>query len=188
MMYSNNRSPVFLRAFFIENWNMKYIQGDVVAGVDVASDSAPNDSIYYLPHVCNDEGIWGSGVVIPIKSKFPEAYREHIIDFEKCKSTNVNFLGRTQIVQVKPNLFVVNMVAQKGIGGVRPLRYDCLATCMSDLREHAKNQLVSGKRAFVYAPKFGSYRAGGNWDFIDLLINDFWEKNGIDVTIYEFLR
>jgi hypothetical protein len=71
------------------------------------------------------------------------------------------------------------MIAQKGIGGDRPLRYNALATCMDQVGKHA---LQNNQE--IFAPLFGCGLAKGNPNFIQDLIQDCWLNLGIKVTIF----
>jgi len=39
------------------------------------------------------------------------------------------------------------------------------------------------KTTQIHAPLFGSGLAGGNWDFIEELINEIWD--GYDITVWQ---
>jgi hypothetical protein len=133
-----------------------------------------------IAHICNDVKKWGAGFVIPLGRKFPSAkakFLEHDIS-----------LGRTQLVGVQkdPTIYVANMYGQHNVGydehGNPPIRYSALTTAMQEL---------SGLIEFypdmeILAPKFGAGLAGGNWDFIEILIKEIWIGNGIPVTIYVY--
>lgn len=88
-------------------------------------------------------------------------------------------LGETQVVQASsPDLFVANMVAQI-LGGSRPLFYNHLVKCMEYVGNFAKEQ-----NAKIMCPMFGSALAGGDWKFIEQLIEDIWLTKDIDVTVF----
>ncbi len=90
--------------------------------------------------------------------------------------------------------FVVNMIAQHETirnNGKPPIRYEALVKCMSEVRDRCVHQKSIVKTwgsnpIEIHAPKFGSERAGGNWDFIAELIDELWLAHGIPVTIYEY--
>ena len=71
-------------------------------------------------------------------------------------------LGATRLVQVAPDLWVANMVGQRGIktgsAGV-PIRYEAVERCLDSLAEHA---LTLG--ASVHMPRIGCGLAGGTWN------------------------
>lgn len=149
---------------------IQYIKGDLFEHIpDIKFDSSGMKII--IPHVCNNIGCWGSGFVIPLGQNFPiakKAYMAHV------KNDNL-FLGQVSIPLVDDNIYVANMIAQEGImssstgdrGKVnhKPIRYAALCKCLEKV-----NILCKGYD--VYAPKFGSNLAGGNWDFIEELIEE----------------
>ena len=160
------------------------------------------DEPIVIAHVCNNQGKWGSGFVIPLGRKYPLAkyeyldwYHEHAEtpDYQK-KVTGLPYktivyedvffeLGNLQVVEVYPDKrYVANMVAQE-LGGFRPLFYNHLCKCMDEVANLIKDEELPNK---IIAPQFGAGLAGGNWHIIKELINDCWCRNGIDVTIVRY--
>lgn len=140
---------------------MQYVKGNLFDHLE------PN---IIIPHVCNNKGGWGSGFVVPLGQKFPEAktyYRQFIAEYD---------LGTNQYIQCG-NVTVCNMIAQT-LGGKRPLYYNKLAECMDNLAFYCRAQRIKK----IFAPKFGSGLSGGNWDFVSELIIDCWSE--FDVTIF----
>lgn len=152
---------------------IKYIKGDLFQNL-------PTDKNIVISHVCNNLGKIASGFVVPLIKKWPKVKEEYLKNF---KLGNVNF------VEVEPNITVANMISQVGLIGInnkRPLKYDILVDCMKLVGWYTKNHFLKGEEASIYAPKFGSLRSGGNWSFIEELINDIWITNDIKVTIFEY--
>lgn len=155
---------------------IKYITGDLFANLP----SPDEDKTVYIPHVVNDIPLWGSGFVIGIMKKWPEAKDNHY----EYKVP----LGECQYDQVAPNICLVNMCAQKGISwgnGKRPLQYGALVECMLEVRFAILNQGERhAKRSEIMTCKFGSKRSGGDWGLIESLIEEIWD--GIPVTVFEY--
>jgi hypothetical protein len=136
----------------------------------------------------NDCRAWGSGFVVPLGRKFPEA-REKYLGWCDTKGYDMPYsnyprlgLGNTQFVEVvKDKITVANMMAQT-LGGTRPLYYNYLSKCMDEVAVFA-----SKKNARIIAPMFGSGLAGGNWEFVEALLEDCWLDNDIPVDIYYIL-
>ncbi len=185
---------------------IKYVEGDLFAAVD--ADKRPG--ITMIPHICNNKNAFGAGFVVPLAKRFPLAKMDYHDwyghRFTESITTGEFGLGETQFVTVeepfdpvvKPKLVVVaNMVAQT-LGGKRPLSYAHLAECMLELANHChslRNYVLNQplyKRFFpegaslrIAAPMFGSGLAGGDWNFIERLIEDCWLRNGIEeITVY----
>lgn len=155
-------------------------------------------------HVCNDIGAWGAGFVLAISRRWgkPEAkYREWFrqkdlrLNLEKGQTmmtSGVFGLGEVQLVQVEPEIYIINMVAQKGIGweGGIPLQYDMLEKCLSkvkaivsDIPEWGESERGK-RRATIHAPRFGCGLAGSNWRLVGPIVEK--ELEGMFVTIYDF--
>lgn len=164
--------------------SITYITGDVTSPV--------GDGPKIIPHIVNDIGAWGSGVVIAISKKWPDPER-HYKDWYRT-GENANHrpfeLGEVDFVQVENDIVIANMIGQHNIGpkssrvdGVavieQPIRYGALHRCMEQVRKEAV--ILS---ASIHAPKFGTLRAGGDWKIIERMINEIWF--GLNVTIYEY--
>jgi O-acetyl-ADP-ribose deacetylase (regulator of RNase III) len=129
-------------------------------------------------HVCNDQGAWGAGFVVPLGEKFPMA--------ESSYRSLANYadglqLGETDLVCVDPenNTYVGNMVAQT-LGwekGRPPIRYESLLLCLKEVAEF----LSESEGIEIVAPRFGAGLAGGKWEVIEELIEQ--SLHAFDVTI-----
>ena len=169
--------------------DIKYINDDLFKHL-------PEDN-FIIPHIVNSIGKWGSGFVIPLGQKFPKA-REEYLNFHRSKEYTLTYdakdhivmediifeLGATQIVQIDNFKFVANMVSQEGVVGPdnpTPIKYDALNSCMNYIKDFCLNLKNPIK---IYAPKFGSDRARGDWNIIEKMIKDIWIKNNIETTIF----
>jgi hypothetical protein len=161
---------------------INYIEGDLFALLP------ENETHIFIPHIVNNIGRWGSGFVVPLGKKWPEAeaaYRSQPklelgdVDFVKVREEDGN-LG---------NIWVCNMVGQNGVVGPdnpKPIKYSALVRAMNEVGKAARgfrHRTAYGDVA-IHAPKFGSERACGKWDHIEELIYELWDD--IDVTIYEY--
>ncbi len=173
---------------------IKYVSGDLFG--PMLADNTPGTII--IPHVVNSKGAWGSGFVVPLGRKYPLAknryYNWHSNGHETEEwrlHRRVPFeLGVTQFVRVSgpeapTQIIVANMLAQT-LGGARPLYYQHLAACMTQVAgmcQHLSEQL--GLPARIHAPAFGAGLAGGDWAIIKELIADCWLRDlHIPVSIY----
>lgn len=135
-----------------------------------------------VPHCVNNIGAWGAGFVLAVND-FSLLPKQSFLAASPMK------LGEIDNVCVSSNVYVANMCAQDGITSRstgyrssvkdRPLRYDHLVDCM---------RLVELRASFmdciIVAPKFCAGLAGGNWEFVEKLIEDIWR--GLKVIVYEF--
>ena len=159
----------------------------------VPSQCGKSDNIF-ICHVCNDCGRMGAGFVLPLNKRYP-IVKDHYMWWYRDKTLHRPMfeLGAVQYVTVadRPNVTVCNMVAQHNVGGSRPLRYDALAKCMDHVGKVASSKqslpdvLDSySTQCTIHAPFFGAGLAGGDWHFIEQLIDDCWLKRNIPVTIH----
>lgn len=138
-----------------------------------------------IAHVCNDAGGWGKGFVLSISARWdaPEfAYRKWHRLGSKPNSPTPFRLGLTQLVQVEPDLYVLNMVAQHQYYDARtnpvPLRYEALEACLKELFSIAANQHLS-----VHLPLIGAGLAHGAWSRIEAMIVNL--MGAVPVTVYQ---
>jgi O-acetyl-ADP-ribose deacetylase (regulator of RNase III) len=141
-------------------------------------------------HVCNDIGVWGAGFVMAVSNKWqtPEMeYRKwHASGFWRepgAPSKGWTFaLGSIQYIQVKPDVWVVNMIGQRGLQrpGHIPVSYTAIGNAMAYVSDLAKKLDAS-----VHMPRIGCGLAGGNWESIEPLIQERLCSNGIAVTVYD---
>ncbi|MGW5395546.1 macro domain-containing protein [Streptomyces sp. NPDC003952] len=148
---------------------------------DATSPQAHGPKI--IAHVCNDLGGWGKGFVLALSKRWSEpeaAYRA----WHRGRSGNDFALGAVQLVQVRPDTWVANMVGQHGMrtgSGGPPVRYEAIERCLTRLAAHATELGAS-----VHMPRIGCGLAGGTWSRIDPLIRDGLCAQGIAVTVYDF--
>lgn len=164
---------------------IKYVIGDATCPV--------GDGIKIITHVSNCNNGWGRGFVLAINKKWalPEkAFRYLFTDFLP-KERWTDYLGYVQMVKVEKDLYVANMIAQKGYGknnlqkhrtseadSETPLQMDALEECLIKVSEKA-----SELGASIHAPRFGAGLSGGSWPDIEKLIEKHWSH--LEVTIYD---
>ncbi|GAA3621109.1 macro domain-containing protein [Lentzea roselyniae] len=148
---------------------------------DATSPQAKRPKI--IAHVCDDLGGWGKGFVLAISRRWTEperAYRE----WHRGRAKNDFGLGAVQLVQVKPDTWVANMVGQRGTrtgSNGPPVRYEAIERCLATLAEHAERL-----KASVHMPRIGCGLAGGRWDRIEPVIAQTLLKHDISTTVYDF--
>lgn len=127
-----------------------------------------------IVHICNTLGGWGKGFVLAISKRWKEpeaAYRAwHHARIHKDASGDGRFLlGQVQAIQVKPDTWVINMIAQEGMRtGSKgpPIRYEALEACLVKVAAIAEE-----KGASIHAPRIGCGLAGGKWEMVEPIIN-----------------
>lgn len=157
---------------------MKEIKGDLIKELKEGRISA-------LCHVCNDQGIMGSGIALQIKNEYPEAYAVYIRNGRELDFHSDDWLGGLSWASNDKNEEIVyNMVAQRGYGkNIRHLNYEALYDCLEEVR----NDLIRRGKNILGIPKFmGSFRAGGDWRIVEKMIEVVFENSGIEVVIVEY--
>lgn len=120
-------------------------------------------------HIVNNRGKWGSGFVVPLGEKYPQAqraYREWATgEFHSSFTAHAYGslqLGVVQSVIVRTDLMVVNMCAQDGLPTrerPRVVNYDALSKCFD-----ATRRIASYYGASIHMPRIGCGRGGGRWE------------------------
>ena len=160
--------------------SIEFIKGDV-------TKVFPNEK-KIIPHVVNSQGIMGSGVAYGLYQKWSQVKTDYEYWYNKKSDDFKHFdLGEIQIVQVNRNTIVINMIAQK-LGTDRicgeqipPIRLWALKECIM----RVKDFILDFPEYKIVAPKFGSLRAGGDFNRDILpMIEKYW--GDFDVTICEF--
>jgi O-acetyl-ADP-ribose deacetylase (regulator of RNase III) len=153
---------------------LRYLQGDAT------SPQAAGPKI--IAHVCNDLGGWGKGFVVAVSRRWPEPERDYRA-WHRERATNDFGLGVVRLVQVRPDVWVANMIGQHGMRtGSKgpPIRYDALNRCLESVGAHA-----AIRHASVHLPRIGAGLAGGRWDQIEPLIIANLCARDIPTTVYD---
>lgn len=130
----------------------------------------------FIPHVCNDENLMGSGLAGAIARKWPEVkkmYHRWFKEMSEPETAEPFKLGRIQSILLPDNVVVVNMLAQSDCGGYKtidgnvlpPMRHESLKECLYRLKEDLKDaKNIYGFDGFaVSTGLIGSGLAGGDW-------------------------
>lgn len=152
----------------------------VVKG-DATSPQAKGPKI--IAHVSNDIGGWGKGFVVAISRRWKEPERA-FRQWHRERAGNDFGLGATQLVQVQPDVWVANMVGQRGIrsgSGGPPVRYEAIERCLHTVAGHAAELGAS-----VHMPRIGCGLSGGKWERIEPMIVAALCARDIPVTVYDF--
>jgi O-acetyl-ADP-ribose deacetylase (regulator of RNase III) len=138
-----------------------------------------------IVHLCNDIGHWGGGFTAAVSYRWLKpsiAYHHfHMLnDVEEPME-----LGTIQFVKVEDDIWVINLIGQRGTGGgnrraVPPIRYEAVRTGLQLVA-----RLAVKHNASVHMPLIGCGLAGGSWDQIEPLIQETLINAGIAVTVYE---
>lgn len=134
-------------------------------------------------HVCNDVGGWGRGFVTAISKRWPEPEADYRA-WHRAGASAGFALGATRFVSVGAEIWVANMVAQRGLRrdkGLPPIRYDAVRACLSTVADKARELGAS-----AHMPRIGCGLAGGEWREIEPIIEATLLAASIPVFVYDF--
>jgi len=139
-------------------------------------------------HCCNNLGYMGGGVALQIRKKWPivyDAYRAwnnnvfstvEVLKSIKYLSDKEFDLGNIQVVKAEKNIYVCNLIGQKGVGyqnigrfTLAPVRYEALYEGFLKAREWVKSQYQVAANNIEWTfhlPMIGAGLAGGDWNII----------------------
>ncbi len=147
---------------------------------DATSPQAAGNKV--LCHVVNDAGHWAKGFVAAVSARWKEpeeAFRRWHAEGEAGGFA----LGALQLVPVGPDLWVANMLAQRG---TRPrddgplIRYDALRRCLEQVRDEAVRL-----SATAHMPRIGCGLAGGEWPEVERILHETLCQAGVGVFVYD---
>lgn len=132
---------------------------------DATNPQSPKEKV--IAHVCNNVRKWGAGFVLALSKKWDEPERDY-------RERNNLSLGNVSFVSVENDITVANMIAQEGVASnyfdlhKSPIRYDALIDCLIKVNDYCSQQ-----DATLHLPRIGSGLAGGKWNIIETLIEDY---------------
>lgn len=149
--------------------NIRYVIGD-------ATQPVKRPAI--IIHSCNDQGAWGSGFVVALSNRWPgpeAAYRQ-----------GSKALGTITHARPEPDLWVFNLVAQKGLGAGAHLDPITFEECLCRVCD-VINVWPYGEKPSVHCPRIGADRGNTAWTYteqalvlgfpqIDLFVYDLTEE------------
>ena len=109
----------------------------------------------------------------PISKKSLEIWKENKINFN---------IGEAQLVPLNSNIYVYQILVQKGLRSKNNeaiLDYAALTKCLRALAVIAKDM-----NATVHMPKIGAGQAKGDWNVIQGIIHEELIKKDIRVNVY----
>lgn len=112
-----------------------------------------------IVHQVNCKGVMGRGLALAIRRKWPVVYDEYMRAYRQGKWS----LGKIQLVEVGPELYVCNLAGQDGWGTRKQqTNYDALEEAFFKVRMFHRP---------TYAPwNFGCGLAGGDWSIVQPLV------------------
>jgi hypothetical protein len=171
--------------------NVNLFHGDLFNHLEESIYAGNNGTSIIVPHVCNNIDSFSGGFAGAVSNRYPivkENY--HLLGNKNAKLGYVQFIDVAKSSNHNHNhkLIFANMIAQNGVihtYNPRPINYLALVKCMVSVKQYIEKNYYD-EPVQIRCPKFGSGLAGGNWLFIENLIEDIW--NNITVNIYSNIK
>lgn len=131
-----------------------------------------------IVHCCNDLGAWGAGFVMALSKKWPVTREKYL---EWYREREGFALGAIQLVEVRKDITVVNLIGQHGIrkgSNGPPIRYPAIRAGLLKL------QTTLAPEYSIHMPRMGCGLAGGSWEKIEPIIEEALPDR--NVTVYDF--
>jgi hypothetical protein len=166
-----------------------FINKDLFIDLKSLISDPKNPLSIIVPHVCNNIDMFGGGFAASVALHYPivkENYHMLGRSFLKRNPGYCQFITALENQHLKTKLIFANMISQEGVlskNNPRPINYLSLSKAMLQVGKLIRSDFSREDKVQIHAPKFGSGLAGGNWNFIRLLIEDIWQ--GLEVFIYE---
>lgn len=149
---------------------------------DCVSEIINTDNKSYIvlvPHVCNNVNSFGAGFAAAVHRNYPIVKENFHLLGKNAQLGYTQFITAISNKKTNSKLIFCNMIAQNGTiskTNQRPINYAALVRCMIEIKKTVDNyqSLNDYNGVQIHAPKFGSGLAGGNWSFIEKLIEDIW--------------
>jgi len=172
-----------------ENYNNKilYSNEDIFETIEkVLQENKTN--LIVVPHVCNNIGVFGGGFTKYINDHYPIVQENFYLLGQKASLGYVQFVTVNTNGKTNGKIVFANMIAQNGIiskKNNRPLNYAALVKTMIEVKKFVdiENKNNDIDKSYIHAPKFGSGLAGGEWKFIEKLIEDIWTNSVVTIHI-----
>lgn len=137
-----------------------------------------------IAHIVNDAGVMGAGFALAIADRYPHVKNQYRAWRLGRTPLGKRFeLGMTQVVKVGSDLFVANMLAQRGLyqrdTNPNPLQLFALDACLGDLGTRVKPGTT------VVMPRIGTGLAHGRWSHIEPMVMRNLIARDIPVIVYD---
>lgn len=171
--------------------SVSYRKGDIFEFSRALINAESFGSSVLIPHVCNNINAFGAGFAKCVADRYPIAkanYHMLGLNFMKNNPGHVQIIEADQSAKYNHKILIANMICQNGLKNnknPRPLNYYYLVKSMANIGQYVRQfkKIDPSMDIQIHCPKFGSGLAGGNWNFIKMLIEDIWL--GIPVYVYE---
>lgn len=130
-----------------------------------------------VPNLCDNKNLFRSRFSQEISDRFPIVKENfHMLGNSAKLGTN-QYVSVFKNAKFKYEIIFCNMIAENlNPGHQRPLNYAALVYSMVDMKHfiHKYKQINDNIKVEIHCPKLGSGSSGGNWHFVETLIEDVW--------------
>ncbi len=144
---------------------IQYQQGDVL-----------KSNAFVISHGCNCRGGFGAGIAYQIAKKYPHVREAYLAKYRETDSWK---LGDVQFVPLDDTKtsFIANCATQDTYRGPGVhFNEQAFKTCMEKVKQFANGKSIA-------MPKIGAGLARGNWERIEVILNQVFDAND-HVTVY----
>lgn len=167
--------------------NLTVVRGDLFDYVADRVKLGNSGSSVIVPHVCNNIDLFDGGFAAAVSKYYPIVKENYHLLGKNVLRSNPGYVQYVKVLEDKiygHSLIFANMIAQNSTisrTNPRPLNYRYLMTSMVDITNFI-NKKFKDQNVEIHMPKFGCGLAGGNWNFIQDLVQDIW----FDQKIYVY--
>lgn len=120
----------------------------------------------YLAHACNTQGVWGGGIAVEFRERFPKDAQEYTEYDEDCSA-----IGTTLITSNKVVCLHTSDDMSRSTDPVTRI----LANTLISLDHFAKQ--IKGARVEVHSPRFNAGLFGVPWERTEAILKLFLAMN-----------
>jgi O-acetyl-ADP-ribose deacetylase (regulator of RNase III) len=134
-------------------------------------------------HQVNCRGVMGSGIAKQIKGMYPEVFER----YHRHSCTANYLLGTILPVTTHDGRLCVNMYAQDGYGrDQRYTDYEAFKSCLNYLQEFIEDEKLTELSTIAFPYRIGCGLAGGDWDIVLKMIENFADNIKPKVVIVKY--
>lgn len=160
---------------------MKIINGNLLDRFDKAEFDA-------IAHVCNCQGVMGSGIAKVIKDRHPDAfkaYKDAERAMQKIPAYQGLQLGTISRGTATTGRSIYNLHAQNFYGtDKRHINYEALYCCLELVRDEMESR---DEKTLGIPFKMGADRAGGDFRIVMAMVTSIFNQSDIWVTAVDLL-
>lgn len=136
-----------------------------------------------IGHFCNCQCVFGKGMALQIKNKYPEAYAADV----KTKHGDKNKMGTfSYTISKKDSKHIVNCYTQFGYGyNSRYTDYEAVCNALTKVEEFLRN---NGLKTFGLPNNAGCTLGGGDWTIVRAIIDSIFLDSPIKLYICNYSK